>query len=126
MATNRREPLAPTTTQLEQICRRWQQRLGLQDWDIDVEFVRPGEMDGDNHQGEIEWHVQKRTAVMRVMDPVCYPRNRRRDYNVEETIVHELLHLVLVHWPVDRSRDPVMNTLHEQAVEQLTRALVRS
>jgi hypothetical protein len=102
----------------------WQKRLNLQDWDVALEVVRGAEL-RPKTLGNIHWDTEKKTAVIRVLDPADYrlPFPEMLD-DMEFTVVHELIHLeiapVLSHFPrsdADRSEE-------EHAVNHLTDALL--
>lgn len=74
--------------QLEHLTRQWQDLLGLTDWTIRLElvnFTRP------HQSGDIKVDPVHKSALL------LLSRTPFRDE--EETIVHELVHVVL--WPLD-------------------------
>jgi len=84
------------TSELRRITAKWQARLGLTGWDITVEFVHPDEMGGRKRvlaYGEIHYHSEEKYARILVADP-CHGHLFAVPPNPEETVVHELLHLV--------------------------------
>jgi hypothetical protein len=111
---------ASAETLLSSGLRAWQQRLGLQDWNVTVHMtsraaLKPGTLGG------IRWDKKKRTAVMSVLDPAEYtvPVDEMLK-DLEFTVVHELIHLELASLP----RSEASRRTEEQAVNNLTRALL--
>lgn len=57
-----------------------------------------------------------------VLDPVDYPPDIITPYELEETLVHELLHLHFA--PFMSEHDTLERTLQEQAIDAIAKALV--
>lgn len=109
---------------LERTCRFWQKKLRLADWRVTIKFVRAEEM-GDEAQGKCHWNDQARTAAIWILHPDDYkPTNYPNDVqqDIEDTIVHELLHLHLIAWDTDDK--PADERFMEQAIESITGALL--
>lgn len=84
-----------TESRLDKQMRTWQKRLGLESWKLSLEVARRPDID-PNSWGNAEWDPDRKTGVVRVLDP--------RDYNLsgaslkldmECTVVHELVHIQL-------------------------------
>ncbi len=73
-----------TGNELQRLCRLWQKRLRLADWDISASFATEQEM--PDAEGEIPYDTAELTATIRVRD----------NENTERTLVHELLHLRVI------------------------------
>jgi hypothetical protein len=73
----------------------WQKRLKLDDWRISVSVSRASELKPKT-LGNIHWDSDKKTAIIRVLDPADYrlPFHEMLD-DIEFTVVHELIHLKL-------------------------------
>lgn len=99
----------------------WQRRLKLSDWSITVKVCRGSELRRET-VGNVHWDPEKKTAVIRVLDASDYKlqfSDVLRD--VENTVVHELVHLELAYLPrTESSASP-----EEQAVNRLTEALLK-
>lgn len=109
---------------LERMCRFWQRKLRLADWRVTIRYAS-GEEFGDDSQGRNYWNDHSRTAEIWVLSPDDYnagnyPNNAAQD--IEDTVVHELIHLHLVAWNTDRK--PAEERCQEQAIEAITGALV--
>lgn len=76
--------------------KRWQKRLGLQDWDITVEIVRYYRVT-DYSLGHIESNHQHRLARVYLKHPRDVFPGNEGSADLEETLVHELLHLWFQH-----------------------------
>src|SRR3954452_17660543 len=83
----------------------WQRRLNLQDWNITLVVSRATELKPKT-LGNIHWDTEKKTATLRVLDPLDYklPFDEILQ-DLEFTVVHELIHLELspVLSPLQRS-----------------------
>src|ERR1700752_1309029 len=71
----------------------WQKRLKLQDWNISLEMSRASGLKPKT-LGNIHWDLDKKTAVIHVLDPADYHMSFHDMLNdMEFTVVHELIHL---------------------------------
>ena len=102
----------------------WQKRLNLQDWDVALEVVRSTEL-RPKTLGNIRWDAEKKTALIRVLDPAdyCLTFQAMLD-DMEFTVVHELIHLemspVLSHF----ARSDADRSEEEHAVNHMADALL--
>jgi hypothetical protein len=102
----------------------WQKRLNLQDWNVSLEVVRSTDLKPKT-LGNIHWDTEKKTAVIRVLDPADYhmPFHAMLD-DMEFTVVHELIHLdiapVLSHF----ARSDADRREEEHAVNHMADALL--
>lgn len=99
--------------QLAVRCRYWQALLGLAHWNIDVRVVRGAEI--EDNRGRIDYDPVGEAAVMRLKDPMDYQGYFPCD--LEETIVHELLHLIF-------DKSTTGGDEYEQALDRTARVLV--
>jgi hypothetical protein len=103
----------------------WQKRLNLQGWDIAVVASRATELKPKT-VGNIHWDREKKTAVIRVLDPADYrvPFDETlRD--IEFTVVHELIHLEMVPVLSDLQRTEENRREEEHAVNHMAEALLK-
>jgi len=113
-----------TEDELREKCAEWQAILRLQDWDIQVTIERASSFKIPGNEGECEWNIQYKTALIRILDPVDFPPYSKWPYDMEETLVHELLHLHFV--PFDNfERETHEKNAVEQAINLITCALLR-
>lgn len=109
--------------QLKQKCAEWQKILRLQDWDVHVSIVRDSNMKLKDVNGECEWVLQTKQAHIRILDPIDYPEDTRWPQDMEQTLVHELLHLHFA--PFDTHADGSLeHTSMEQAIDMIAGALL--
>ncbi len=88
---------------MERYLQKWQKNLRLQDWDIRLKTVEtPWRKTGD-----IKIDMDDRNAVLLLN--VCDPKQT----NLEELIIHELLHLKL--WTMDQMIDSLLNCVYGEA-----------
>jgi hypothetical protein len=103
----------------------WQRRLNLQDWNISVVIARTTELKPKT-LGNIHWDADKKTAVIRVLDPADYKlpfRDMLKD--MEFTVVHELIHLELSPVLSPLQRNDANRREEEHAVNHMADALLK-
>lgn len=106
----------------------WQKTLRLQDWDITVRIVRRDEMPNSGAAGAAAWDTY-RTATIYLVNPTDFEEDwseRMRD--MEDTLVHEMLHLHLdgcrIHSKDAEGNLTASGIAEERAIDTLTGALV--
>lgn len=108
-----------TNKQLVGMCQTWQKRLRLQDWEISIEFTDA--FNGTATYGECSTSPPFMQAAIKV-------RSDLKPKAVEETVVHELLHVRFPnHTPAfDRvfNRTGLVGNEFEIGIEMVARALV--
>jgi hypothetical protein len=102
----------------------WQKKLNLSDWKIEVLIVRTTELKPKT-LGNIHWDGEKKTAVIRVLDPADYklPLHAMLD-DMEFTVVHELIHLELSPVLAPLQRNDANRMEEEHAVNHMAQALL--
>jgi hypothetical protein len=108
--------------ELNELLAMWQYLLRLQDWDIKAKFARVSTFDVGQSEGEVNWVLSKRQAIVKILDPVDYPEDAGWPQDAEQTLVHELLHLHFA--PFDAESGSPELTAQEQAIEAISKALV--
>ena len=112
---------------LDDLLLFWQDRLKVSDWTIDFQVIPYTEFKGNTADAtqyehdtvaSTEYWLNRRRAIMRIADPETVPKTRV--YVPEETLVHELLHLLLA--PCVDHEMPVF--LEEWACNALANALL--
>ena len=104
------------------LLKEWQNRLGLQDWRIElVDNCKPEDMTLLDVAGCTEWTECVKTARIEILDPSFYG-DRIVPFDYEKTLVHELLHLktCLIS---DMVEDLQARYMH-QMIDDLARAFV--
>ncbi len=101
-------------TELKELCQEWKRRLGLEHWRTEIKFVRGVEI--GNNCAQCDFSFVNETALIRVKAYEDYHGYFPCD--IEATIVHELLHILL---DTASSGDSI---LYEQSIDRLARTLV--
>lgn len=98
----------------------WQQRLKLDDWRISIAMTRLRDLPPQT-LGGIRWDKRKKTATIWILDPADYtlPYREMLD-DMEQTIVHELVHLDLASLP----RGQASRGSEERAVNDIAQAML--
>lgn len=102
---------------LEKLCREWQKRLLLSDWEISVSYMSGDVLKGA--QGICEPFAKLRRAHIGILLPADYPPDAFPQ-DVEVSLVHELLHC----YHHMARYGTVADLFEEQGVEAASRALV--
>lgn len=98
----------------------WQRRLRIQDWDIEARVERMSSI-GPGVFGNCARNNESRHARIRLLDPDDVDTSAiPSSHDLEETMVHELLHVVF-HCA---SEDTESRVAFEQAIDSTARALV--
>ncbi|WP_295356818.1 hypothetical protein [uncultured Succiniclasticum sp.] len=108
--------------ELQTLCAEWQERLHLQEWNINVNILPKNRMDSEDTDGEI-WHsIESVDAAINLLDPAD-ARGRQCPYDMEVVLVHELLHtLFLPFAPEDENS--LKHKFMERAIERIAHVLV--
>ena len=109
---------------LRELCKEWQERLGLQSWNVKTGIYRERNFCGPERQGENEYNLATGTSLIRILDPVDYPESKFKQ-DMEVTLVHELLHLVFAPFEPDEDSKELEQKFMERAICQLSGALVK-
>lgn len=111
---------------LEKLLEEWQERLGLQDWAIVLCYnCKPDDLKTENTNGETEWILSIKNATIRLLDKK-YDNDGTLEYDVEQSLVHELLHIKLGIFDINGTdyTGVVVDELRHQLIDDLARALV--
>ncbi len=115
-----------TIKQLESMCKTWQKRLRIQDWDIELEVLNRKQMidrtDSDV-LGACHCYPTKKKANIVLLTPS--DTNPNED-DIEVILVHEMLHVVMPVQDLKIKIDDNDQTYitYERIVDQLARSLV--
>jgi hypothetical protein len=103
----------------------WQKRLSLQDWSISIVISRASELKPKT-LGNIHWDLDKKTAVIRVLDPADYKLPLPEMLaDMEFTVVHELIHLNFAPVLSELQRSDANRREEEHAVNHMAEALLK-
>lgn len=115
MAIGRRKRLI-THEQLIERTIYWSKLLQVSDWYINIGIFSGKDMtEGTN--GTIDVSFQTNECVIKLVDPADY--GDWGNYDMEFTLVHELLHLV-----INPHAESTADKYEERAINQIARALV--
>lgn len=117
-----------TTKTAQKALVYWQKRLRLQDWTLTVAVVRKSELSTGCY-GEVSISRIYRQADIALMDPVDFEASdSERERDMEDSLVHELLHCVLkdcrIHTRDDNHTLTSAGIGEERAIDALAGALV--
>ena len=101
----------------------WQRRLGLQDWSIVLRTeCDPKDMEIADSEGCTVWEESTKTASIQIVDPEKIECSVRK-FDLEEVLIHELLHLKTT---LLSSKDPddLSERILHQLIDDTARALV--
>jgi len=122
-------PVERSNSNLENIsemCNWWQQRLGLTDWAIKIQFKHMIDM-RDEGMAESHGNLSRRIAHINMSLPESRSENSLPD-DTETSIVHELLHIAFLAWHNATERlnlsEVEQNVCYEQPIDQLAETLV--
>lgn len=111
-----------TLEELKASCMVWQERLRLQDWEIRLFISRHTLMDPDT-SGNCRVIPRLKIADIHLIDPVDSECMVGSTYDMEKTLVHELLHAL--YWDCSPPEENAFATMVlEQAIEFTAMALV--
>lgn len=102
-----------------ELTEKWQKCLRLQDWDIVVKIKRMEDM--PKNLGECVSSLTKKQAIISLLEPND-TSNGDFPYDMEETLVHELLHIHFIEADDENGCCP---DGVEQAIEEVARALIK-
>lgn len=108
---------------LQALLEEWQERLGLQNWDIRARLVTNREL-ADYH-GDATITLVNEQASIRILSPEHYELDDSDfPHDPERTLVHELLHLLWAQWD-DFDDGSSQDQLSHQTLDRLSRVLVK-
>jgi hypothetical protein len=76
---------------VKQMTEYWQEQLGLMDWRLHVTLEHDADM--NDRAGEVDWTLTLKQATIRLIHPDTIRKSLVFPYDLEQTLVHELLHL---------------------------------
>ena len=106
------------------LLNEWAERLGLQDWAIVLKTeCNPLEMSIPDSVGCTSWQESTKTAMIQIADPKKIEM-LTRPFDLEEILVHELLHLKLSLLSSLDEKETLADRLIHQIIDDLSRAFV--
>jgi hypothetical protein len=105
----------------KELLKKWQKKLRLTDWTIKLnDKATYADFTLTDCVGEVSYVEATKTAVIRVLRPDLYG-NQIVPFNLEKTLVHELLHLKFS--LLDESGNDLQNRIVHQLVEEFANIL---
>lgn len=111
----------------EELLNEWQERLGLQDYTIILRYnCKFSDLETENACGETLWSNSIRNATIRIISEEEYGNDRSLDYDFEQILVHELLHIKfgIIDLIDNTYESKVVDEVRHQLLDDLARALV--
>jgi hypothetical protein len=109
-----------TESQISDWVKRWQKRLGLDDWKIEAKIVRLSQLPKGT-VANIHWSLPRKHATIKVLDSVDSTLAKTEIVrDTELSVVHELVHLSMAKLPLDANN----TELEEEAVKKISAALL--
>jgi hypothetical protein len=111
-----------TQEELESLCKKWQSRLRLNDWDI-IARLMPLHAFEKAKEGHVDMVLESKQAEIKIMNWEGYCGDHLWPTDLETILVHELLHLHFE--PLGVEEDSAADTAQEQAIHAIAGALVK-
>ncbi len=118
-----RNEIILTEEQLNDRLQYWQSKLKLSDWNIEVRICRASDMQ-ENCAGSINWTLPNKMATISILDSIDYPEDTMEVQDMENTLVHELLHIHLAPISEDAHENEHYSLFEEWAICSITSALI--
>ena len=112
-----------TETELNELCKKYQKMLKIQDWDIDVSLVEQRTMEG--RDGTVDWSRSFRRAHVRIPKPDTWSSNffhTKQDMRL--SLLHELVHIVFAFADPGYEKSDVKQQLWETAIDSVAQAIL--
>ena len=109
--------------QLNKALKKWKKILRLQEWDITAQISRAMHFNLEGVQGENRITLVSKQAMILLLDPIDYPDYSSFPQDMEQTLVHELLHCTMAELePSDE--DSLEYTVWHSTIDTLAKAFV--
>lgn len=118
-----RKEIIFTKDKLEERLAYWQKKLNLLDWQFEVNICRARDMK-ENCAGSINWTLSNKMALISILNPIDYPEDAMGVQDMENTLVHELLHIHLAPLNDDYSQNEHYTLFEEWAICSIAGALI--
>ena len=102
----------------------WRDKLGLNDWTIRFKYnVAHDDMNEPEAVGCVTYEESIKTALIQILNPDHYG-DRIAPFDVEKTIVHELLHIKMCLATIEK--DTVQERVMHQLIDDLAKTMVNA
>lgn len=112
-----------TEKNVDELCRKWQKILRLEDWEIHTELFSAREFEECDRQGEVVYDISTGQAIIHLLD-VDARLDTPFPYDLEKVLVHELLHLHFAIFEPEKE-DSLRHDLWERTVEKMAQIMLR-
>jgi hypothetical protein len=106
---------------LETFVDKWKTRLRVADWQLTASYAHQHQFSSVGAEAQCNWQSQLKRAQLLVLEPDEYHDEQGFPQDIEESVVHELLHL---HFAAIDDTTGLKGTVFEQAIECIATALV--
>lgn len=108
---------------LNSYLEKWQKILRLDHWTIQAKIVRAEDLSDQGNQGEVCSVVCTRMASIKLRDPIDWPSDCMGEYDMEEVLVHELLHCS---FGILDTEDEMRQNVQHQLLNDLAVAFIKT
>jgi len=106
---------------LSVLCKKWASILGVSNWDIKIRYAEKEEL-SPGVNGNVMYVIAQEQALIRIKRMEDRETLEGFDSDEEESVVHELLHLVFAH---QMPRSGLEECVFDQAIDRMARLLVK-
>lgn len=117
------QPVIYAQEELEVRCKVWQERLRLQDWIVKVS-LEPHFKLLQGTGANVAITLERKEAIVYILQRDDYPPDDQFPQDMENSLVHELLHLHFE--PLGINRDGSEHVAQEQAICCIASSLVKA
>lgn len=111
-----------TPRELTNYIKRWQKRLGLQDWDLTgINVVSDEAADRGDYNAQVRYNLRTKMFYINFREW----QGKDEHYSVPLAAIHELLHLHFAPLVRHNSNDSLEGIAEEWAVHKISKALLR-
>jgi len=111
---------------LRLLVEEWSDKLGISNWFIITKLLRKFYMPEVNPVGCVKCDLNTERAVIMMVDPIDYPDSAKEliKYDMEVTLVHELLHIMTDYFACEIPKDSLAYKHLEAIITRLSELLV--
>ena len=114
--------------QLEKLCKKWQDRLGLSQWDISILVEKEDFFGRSTNTAQTHFRKQSDTATVYIMQWEDRIQSDKYYTDMEHDLVHELMHIRFADIELalneELNRNETLNNARECAIERTAKALI--
>ena len=112
--------------ELAKLAKEWQEILRMQDWNVNVKISRGFDMPLTDSQAVSTWRLEKRIVTIDIIDPVDYNPSLLYPQDMEQSLVHELLHPLMAMFESEETakNGSMSSIVQEQIINSLASAFV--